>query len=136
MSFPTAIATCFAKFVTFSGRAPRSEYWWFYLFSLICAVAGLIVDGAVLGMSLIDEDGDFTGGPVFWLVVLALGLPHLSVSIRRLHDIDSSGYWIWIQLIPFVGPLIFLMWMCTSGTDGENDYGPEFADTSVAEVFE
>ena len=135
LSLPTAVATCFSKYTTFSGRAPRSEYWWFYLFGLICALAGLVVDVG-LGVPIVDGRGEFTGGPVFWLVILALFLPYLSVSIRRMHDIDRSGWWVFIPIIPVVGTIVYLVFTCTRGTDGENDYGPEFSDTSVAGVFE
>jgi len=92
MRFGTAIATCFSEFVTFAGRASRSEYWKFYLFCLICVVVGLIVD-LTQGTTIEDDDGDFAGGAVFWLTVLAFVVPLISVSVRRLHDTDRSGWW-------------------------------------------
>ena len=120
--------------MTFAGRASRSEYWKFYLFCLILVVGGVILDLA-LGTTIEDEDGEFAGGAVFWLTALVLLLPLISVSVRRLHDTDRSGWWYWISLIPLIGPIIFLVWMCTRGTSGANRFGSESSGSDVA-VFE
>jgi uncharacterized membrane protein YhaH (DUF805 family) len=53
-----------------------------------------------------------------------------------MHDIDRSGWWVFIGAVPYVGAIVFLVFTCMEGTDGENDYGPEFADTSVAAEFD
>jgi len=132
MAFGTAIATCFSKFVTFAGRARRSEYWKFNLFFIICVIGGLILDLA-FGTIITDENDEFAGGAVFWLIFLVFVLPLISAAVRRLHDIDRSGWWYWIQLIPFAGPIIMLVWMCTEGTSGSNRFGD---DGDMAAVFE
>ena len=83
-SFSEAISVCFSKYVTFSGRASRSEFWWFQLFSLLVyIVAGVADIGIGIGLPLIALSS--------WLVLL---LPHFTVATRRLHDTDRSGWWI------------------------------------------
>ena len=72
---------------------------------------------------------------IFWLAFLIIFLPQISASVRRLHDIDRSGWWYWIVLIPIVGPIIFLVWTCMRGTSGDNEFGPDpLAET--ASVFD
>jgi uncharacterized membrane protein YhaH (DUF805 family) len=114
MTFSTAVRTCLQKYVTFSGRAARSEYWFFFLFQLAAIIIGMIVD-AVLGTQMI----------VYALVVLALLLPTLAVGIRRLHDTNRSGWWILLGFVPIVGAIVLLIWVCTKGTDGPNDFGAD-----------
>lgn len=81
MSFSAAVSTCFAKYATFSGRASRSEYWYFVLFYVIASFFGGIVDGVT---------GALVGTAV---VSLALFIPSISVGARRLHDTGRSGWW-------------------------------------------
>ena len=137
MDFGTAIATCISKFVTFTGRASRSEYWKFYLFVLICAACAYLID-VIIGTTITDDAGGFAGGLILWLTLLVFALPLISVSVRRLHDIERSGWWYLIQFIPFIGGLIFLIWLCTPGTSGANRYGSDPLDpyASTAAVFE
>ena len=96
------------KYAVFSGRATRSEYWLFILL--------LMVSTNLLAML------DIRVGAV---VSLALFIPGLAVSVRRLHDIGKSGFWYFIFLVPIVGVILLLVWFCTKGTDGDNDYGPD-----------
>jgi len=100
-----AITAAFAGYVDFSGRATRSEYWWFFLFCVLVP-AGL----AVVNYKL---------GAVAWLVIL---LPSITVLVRRLHDAGKSGWWWFIGFIPVVGPLI-LLYFAVQPSDGDNDYG-------------
>ena len=96
------------KYAVFSGRASRSEFWYHFLF---LAVGGVIT-------SLIH--------PILYLVfALGLMIPSISVLVRRLHDIGKSGWFYWIILIPFVGAILMLVWVCKKGTEGENDYGSD-----------
>jgi uncharacterized membrane protein YhaH (DUF805 family) len=134
MSFGTAIATCFAKFGNFEGRASRSEYWKFFLFCLLILPGALILDFS-LGTTISDDNGEFQGGILFWIAVLIVFFPSIAVSVRRLHDTDRSGLWFWFQLVPLVGPIMFLAWTCMRGTPGENRFGSDgMADPSA--VFE
>jgi len=123
MGFGQAVSSGLRNFFTFAGRAPRSEYWFFYLFFIICAFAGGFLDG-LLGLAVFNEDDEFVYGPLLVLSILLLFFPQLSVAVRRLHDIGRSGWWLWLGLIPFVGGLILLVWACMRGTEGNNKYGP------------
>lgn len=88
MDFGEAVKTCMRKYFTFSGRARRSEYWWFYLFTIIVAIVAAIIDGILVGWENSDE------GPVGGLTSLLLLIPSLSAGWRRLHDTGRSGWWI------------------------------------------
>ena len=111
MSFEQAIRTCLQlKYFQFEGRASRSEYWWFFLFSLHCS-AGCCGPGR-------------RDGVVHLLTAaLALMIPSLSVCVRRFHDFDRSGWWILIVLIPFIGSLVVLIWTVSEGNPFPNQYG-------------
>lgn len=114
MSFGEAVSSCLSKYVTFSGRARRSEFWWFYLFCALVVITGLIID-AVVGTA-----------PLFYaLTALALFLPQLAASIRRLHDVDKSGWFFLVGLIPLVGGIILLVFWVKEGTAGPNQYGAD-----------
>jgi uncharacterized membrane protein YhaH (DUF805 family) len=65
------------------------------------------------------------GQTLLWLAALTNLLPGISVTVRRLHDTDRSGWWYWIGLIPLVGAILLLIWFCTRGTDGANRFGPD-----------
>ena len=112
MSFSAAVKSCFANYVTFSGRARRSEYWWFVLFNILLSIVAWVLDKAV-------------GNQVFTALVTAgLFLPGLAVTVRRLHDRGRSGFWVFIALVPFVGAIVLLVFVCQDSTPGENAYGP------------
>lgn len=119
MDFQTAIRTCLSKYVDFSGRARRSEYWYFALFSFLVGVATNILD-SVIGT---DYDGASSGGLLNTVAGLALFLPGLAAGVRRLHDIDKSGWWILIGIIPIVGWILVIVWFCTDSKP-DNQYGP------------
>lgn len=107
MNFQTAVKTCFNKYIDFTGRASRSEYWWFALF---CVVVNVIV--ALFNIDVLST-----------IVSLALILPSLAVLVRRLHDDDKSGWWALLLLIPVIGGLIILYFMVIPGTQGPNRFG-------------
>lgn len=112
MSFGDAVKTCLGKYVDFSGRARRSEYWWFFLFNVLVGVVGYVIDAAL---------GTY---PLFYaLVALALFLPGLAAAVRRLHDTGRSGWWYLIALVPCIGFIVFIVFAVQdSGPD--NQYGP------------
>lgn len=114
MSFMDAVKSCFTQYVGFSGRARRSEYWFFFLFELIVStVLGTLFQ--VTQMTLFSVvDGIFA---------LACLLPGLAVCIRRMHDIGKSGWFILISLIPCVGTILMIIWCCKDSEPGENQYG-------------
>lgn len=113
MGFGQAISSGFSNYVNFSGRACRSEFWFWALFVSIGVAVTMAIDN-VIGM--------FITYPIFGL---AMFLPGLAVTVRRLHDTDRSGWFILLGLIPLVGAIILLIWYCTKGTDGPNRFGPD-----------
>ncbi|MBV8840515.1 MAG: DUF805 domain-containing protein [Alphaproteobacteria bacterium] len=114
MSFGEAIASGFSNYVGFSGRAPRSEFWYWVLFVVILTIVAGIIDNAIIGMPIVGT-----------IVSLGLLLPGIAVSVRRLHDIDRTGWWILISLVPLVGAILLLIWYCSKGTPGPNTYGSD-----------
>jgi len=116
MQFQDAIRSGFRNYVTFSGRAARSEYWYWVLFALLVAMVSAIVDAAVFEES--------TTSPVASITSLLLFLPGLAVSIRRLHDVDHSGWWFLIAFT-VIGIIVLWVWACTRGTVGPNRFGPD-----------
>ena len=118
MTFSEAIKDGFDHYTKFDGRAARPAYWWWFLFSILVAIGANIID-AILG----------TWGVINWLAALALLLPNISVSIRRLHDTDHSGWWILIGLIPIIGFIVLLVFYLRDSDPGENKYGPPPATT-------
>ena len=102
------------KYATFEGRARRKEYWFFVLFYFVIAVVISVVEG-MLG----------TGGLLAGLFALGMLLPNLAVTVRRLHDTDRSGWWILINLVPLIGWIVSLVFMCTAGTAGSNRFGAD-----------
>jgi|ERR1700722_15602796 uncharacterized membrane protein YhaH (DUF805 family) len=113
MGFGQAISSGFSNYVNFSGRSCRSEYWYWILFIIVADIVAGIIDYAI-GIQVV------TG-----LFGLATILPNLAVAIRRLHDLDRTGWWIFIGLIPLVGWIILIIWYCTRGTNGPNRFGPD-----------
>ena len=112
MSFVEAISSGFKNYVGFSGRASRSEFWYWYLFVLILSIVANVID-AVLGM------------PIFGAIVsLGLLLPNIAVGIRRLHDIDRTGWW-YLIVFTGIGAIVLIVWACMKGTTGPNRYGPD-----------
>lgn len=93
MTFGESIQTCFSKYADFTGRASRSEYWWWFLFALLATMATGIISDKLSA-----------------LFSLALLLPGLAVGARRLHDIDKSGWLQLLYLIPFIGWIIVIYW--------------------------
>jgi len=116
-----------SKYFLFSGRAPRREYWYFVLFSIIVSILLGIIDGVVGTMLTLGVDPQGmpiqTGilGLFFSLFML---LPATGIAVRRLHDIGKSGWWYFIVLIPFIGILVLLYFLVTPSQEGENQFGP------------
>ncbi len=113
MTFSEAVKSGFDHYTTFSGRASRPAYWWWFLFAVLVGIGANIIDAII---------GSF--GVISGLAGLALLLPNLSVAIRRFHDINKSGWWVLIFLIPIVGFILWLVWFLREGDAGDNQYGP------------
>ena len=102
------------KYAVFSGRARRKEYWMFFLLYFIAMIVANVIDVAAMTM-----------GAVTLIVSLGLFIPSLAVSIRRLHDINKSGWWMLIAFIPLVGAIVLLVFFCKDGTNGSNPFGDD-----------
>ena len=105
------------NYANFSGRASRSEYWYFVLFNIIIAFTLAFIDGLL---------GEIIGSsyPFFYIIYLVgIIIPSLAVLVRRLHDIDKSGTWIFIYLVPLIGGIWLLILLATESHFGKNKYG-------------
>jgi uncharacterized membrane protein YhaH (DUF805 family) len=119
MGFQEAIRSVFSKYVTISGRAARSEYWWWILFLILAGIVLGILDGLFFGFG---ENSTQLLAPLFSLATL---LPTICVAGRRLHDRDMSAWWLLLGLIPILGALVLLFFYVQKGTDGPNRFGPD-----------
>lgn len=118
MNFPAAVMACLTKYATFSGRASRSEYWYFQLFVHLVLLGIVVIAASV-------EDTAHVIGAGSSLFYLAIILPSLAAAVRRLHDRNRSGWhYLWV-LAPFFGAIVVLIWLCQKGVDGENRFGPD-----------
>ena len=118
MSFVDAIRSVVSKYATFSGRARRSEYWWFVLAYAIAAIVASVID---LAIGTDHAFGNY--GVVGGLLGLVLLLPTLAVGCRRLHDTDRSGWWQLLGIIPLVGMIILIVWY-VGDSRPDNRFGP------------
>lgn len=152
MTFTQSIATCFKKYATFKGRASRSEFWWFQLFQFLASFAIVIVAVVIYAISQ-DMLLNLALQLVSWLFQLAIFLPEIAVTCRRLHDTERSGWWMILPTgtyfigIIFVGisllltndvtffavvtliatlgaSICVLIWLIDPSDRGENKYGP------------
>lgn len=128
------------RYADFQGRSRRKEYWMFFLLLIVVYsvfMVPLMLSGAAASMA-----GQQTPGPLFFvgfglIVILALALfiPSIAVQVRRFHDQNRSGWMVLIGLIPYVGGLILLVFMCLEGTRGPNRFGPDPKDPAHQDVF-
>ena len=106
MNFVDAVKHCLRQYATVTGRARRPEFWWFMLFAFLVSTAASVIDPRLNA-----------------LVSIALLLPALAVSARRLHDIDKSGWWQLVGIVPFVGWIIVLYWYVQPSQPEANRFG-------------
>jgi len=112
MTFTQAVASGFRRYFDFRTRSSRSEYWWWTLFSILASVAATVFDEVLFGgMAILDT-----------LNTVVLFIPGLAVAVRRLHDIDRSGWWFLIAFT-VIGILLLIYWYVQPGTVGTNRYG-------------
>lgn len=146
MDFPQAVKSAYKNCFKYEGRASRSEFWWFYLYSVLLIVAIFVIIGVVGGLAAGAASGRDTtassmiGGSAvlaaFAVYFLAIFFPMLSLAFRRLHDSDKSGWFLLLYFVPF-GGIVLLVFYCLPGTLGGNRYGPDPKATpvSVANTF-
>jgi uncharacterized membrane protein YhaH (DUF805 family) len=116
MNIQTAVKTCFSKYATFSGRASRSEYWFFYLFTIIASIVTWVIDTMLLGYSAEDT------GAISLIFQIIIILPSIAVGARRLHDIGKSGWW-QLLILTIIGIILLIVWFATIGSSKKNNYG-------------
>tara|TARA_Y100000748_G_scaffold242129_1_gene206357 strand:- start:6534 stop:6932 length:399 start_codon:yes stop_codon:yes gene_type:complete len=128
MTFLDAIKKAFIKCFDFKSRSSRSEFWYFYLFTTILGFIGIQIDRLfsleILGLQLTQNTNEVAIlGPTYIFLYFLFFVPSLSLYIRRLHDIDRSGWWLLIVIIPFVGIITLIFFWCLKGNQHKNIYG-------------
>ena len=129
MGFMEAVKHVFKNYATFSGRARRSEYWYFTLFNVL-VITVLSILSSVIGVASYSRSsgaaaaGSLIGSGLMMVYSLATMIPGLAVTCRRLHDVGKAGTYILFALIPFVGSILLLVWECQDSMPGPNQYGP------------
>lgn len=132
MGFIETVKYNFTHYADFKGRAPRSQFWWWFLFNLIVyAILNVIDNAAGFNIMQLPDNGAsvpvaiYGGGVLATIWGLALLLPTLAVSARRLHDTDKSGWWLLLYLICCIGNIILLIFFLLPGNRTENRFGPD-----------
>lgn len=120
MSIMDATKSCFQQYVGFSGRASRSEYWFFYLSFVVAAIGMLVL--TIVSAFVLDALAGLMG-MLTMVTYLGFFLPMLSVTVRRLHDLGKSGWMFLVVLIPIVGGILLLVWFVSDGQPHDNAYG-------------
>ena len=117
--------TVLKMYAVVNGRCPRKTFWLFFLFSTLFSLACSAVD-ELLGLKVFSDQGLLS---LIYSVVLLI--PSVAVGVRRLHDLDRSGWWLLIMLIPLLGTLLLLIYFCLRGTVGPNRFGPDPLDEAA-----
>ena len=119
VEFPDAVKHGFQRYIDFSGRSSRAEYWWFAFFIVLVDIIATAVDTVVLGTDL--------GGIGLLSAVweLARLIPSLAIGVRRLHDINKSGWWLLSGFVLVIGWIVLIVWAIKRGDEGPNKYGPD-----------
>jgi uncharacterized membrane protein YhaH (DUF805 family) len=103
------------KYAVFGGRSRRKEYWYFVLFNIVVGIVLGVIDRLLGTYSSASNMGLLSG-----IYSLAILIPSLAVTVRRLHDLDYTGWWILIVLVPFIGVIVLLVFAVFEGTPGTN----------------
>ena len=117
MSFVESIQSAIKKYFVWKGRASRSEFWWFVLFVSLGSIVVTIIDIMILGYPI------EVNGPMYLIFLVAMFIPSIAVTARRLHDVNRSGWWQLIELT-IIGILLIIIWNATEGEKKKNIYGP------------
>ena len=114
LSLTEAIGVCFNKYAIFSGRARRSEYWYWFLFTMIVYFIASFLDSIIFGSF-------YYSGPLYWITSLGLLIPSFAVMARRLHDGERSG-WRVLWCLTGIGAFFVLYWLIIEGDNKRNYY--------------
>jgi uncharacterized membrane protein YhaH (DUF805 family) len=129
--FKKCVTTHYAEF---NGRARRTEYWFFVLFATIIAMLLLALGYGI--NTLFQTNNPIVFMAPITLFLLALFIPSIAVSVRRLHDTNKSGWYYLISLIPYIGGLVMLIFYFTPGDKGENNYGDDPINPSTSKIID
>ena len=110
----------FTKYAQFSGRSRRKEFWLFYLLITIATIVLTFIDISIGSFDAVSGFGLLSG-----IFTLAIIVPSLAVSVRRLHDTDRSGWWLLLSIIPLLGTIVLVVFWCLRGTQGPNEFGDD-----------
>ena len=119
MNLQDSIKSCFNKYGNINGRATRSEYWYWTLFVFLVSILTLIIDISLLGFSINDDST-----PLNSIWTLAVLIPGITVTVRRFHDVNRSGWWILI-ILTIVGIIPYIYWLVKESDSAENNFGPK-----------
>lgn len=126
MNFTQAVNNFLRKYVVFTGRASRSEYWYAYLFYAIMVVLAMIGDFSLTIQTLtVDSNVEAPITFLSSLIGVILFFPILTVAIRRLHDTNRSGWWLLMIFVPLIGVIALIVFFCQRGTEGTNRFGED-----------
>lgn len=120
--FVASMKSVFTQYATFTGRAARPEYWYFFLFNILLYVI-LVLPNAMRSSYYYYNSGPSIFVYLYWLYSLVALVPGIAVGVRRLHDIGKSGWYLLVSLIPIVGVILMIVWTIRE-SDGDNEYGP------------
>ena len=120
MSFGKAISAGFINYFNFSDRACRSEFWYWVLFCNVVSLALFGIDAALLHNHLL-----------LTVFMIATWFPNLAIGVRRLHDLDASGWWTLLGFIPILGIIALWIWFSFKGTEGRNRFGGDPLEPSL-----
>ena len=121
VDFGTAVKLGFQRYVDFRGRSTRAEYWWWGLFTVVASFALVIADNLTGNASTFG----WLGGLLEPLFTLATIIPSLAVGVRRLHDINRTGWWLLLWFVLVIGWIVLIVWAIERGDEGPNKYGPD-----------
>jgi uncharacterized membrane protein YhaH (DUF805 family) len=121
VDFGTAVKLGFQRYVDFSDRSTRAEYWWWGLFTVVASFALFIADTLTGNSSTLSG----LGGLLDMLFTLATIIPSLALGARRLHDINRTGWWLLLLFVPVIGWIVLIVWAIERGDKGTNKYGPD-----------
>ena len=126
MGFVQATKSYFLKWIDFSSRSPRSEYWWGTLGATLIALIVSIPIGVVVGIVSIGMDFDAETAANFVTVPIQIffTIAGIALGVRRLHDLNKSGWWMLLYLT-IVGGLVVIYWCCVKGEESRNRFGPD-----------
>ena len=119
MNFFESIKSCFIKYTDFSGRSMRSEYWNYTVFIIVLSIVAELLDVKIAGVPYLDYYGFGTLSIILTIVTI---VPSTAVSIRRLHDINKSGWWLLLALT-VIGIIPLIYWVCKKSDEKENRFG-------------